>query len=128
MMQRPLDIIAISVSGLCVVHCLLTPLVLILFPILSGSLIASEDFHRFLLLVILPTSGLAIVLGCRRHKDAVVLWLGLTGLSLLIMSAYWAHAWLGEWAERLLTVIGGVIMAAGHVRNYGLCRQNRCHI
>lgn len=48
-MQRPLDIIAISVSGLCVVHCLLTPLALLLFPILSGTLIASEDFHRFLL-------------------------------------------------------------------------------
>lgn len=127
-MQRPPDIIAISVSGLCAVHCLLTPLALILFPILSGSLIASEDFHRFLFWVILPTSGLAIILGCRRHKDAVVLWLCISGLSLLLMSAYWAHAWLGQWGERLLTFIGGVIMAAWHVRNYRLCRQDRCPI
>ena len=127
-MQRPLDIIAISVSGLCAVHCLLTLLALILFPILSGTLIASEDFHRFLIWVILPTSALAIVLGCRRHKDAAVLWLGIAGLSLLILSGYWAHAWLGEWGERLLTLCGGVIMAAGHVRNYRLCRQDHCQI
>ena len=125
-MQRPLDILAISISGLCAVHCLLTPLVIILFPILSGTVIAGENFHRLLLWVILPTSGLAVVLGCRRHKDTVVFALGMVGLSLLIVGALWAHAWLGEWGDRLLTMVGGGIMAVGHVRNYRLCRNDGC--
>ena len=125
-MQRPLDIIAVSISGLCAVHCLLTPIVLVLFPILSGSLFASEDFHRFLLWVILPTSGLAIALGCRNHKDVIVLLSGVAGLSLLIVSAFWGHIWVGETGERLLTLTGGAVMATGHVRNYRLCRNDRC--
>ena len=126
-MQRPLDIFASSVSGLCAVHCLMTPLVLILFPILSGSLLASEDFHRFLVWVILPTSGIALFLGCRRHNDLIVVAMGGAGLLLLVLSAFWIHDWVGEWGERLLTVIGGSMMAAAHIRNYLLCRDNRCH-
>lgn len=125
-MQRPLDIIAVSLSGLCAIHCLFTPLALILFPVIAGSLFASEDFHLFMLWVILPTSGLAIALGCRNHKDIAVLLLGLGGLSLLIVSAFWGHTWVGETGERLLTLAGGLIMATGHVRNYRLCRNNHC--
>lgn len=125
-MQRPLDIIAISISGLCAAHCLLTPVALILFPILSGSLLASEHFHEFLLWAILPTSGTALLLGCRRHKDNSVLWLGGFGLSLLILAAFLGHDGLGEWGERLLTLIGGATMIAGHVRNYRLCRHDQC--
>ncbi|OQX34186.1 MAG: hypothetical protein B0D96_09975 [Candidatus Sedimenticola endophacoides] len=125
-MQRPLDIIAVSISGLCAVHCLLTPLALILFPVLSGSLFAGEDFHQLLLWVILPTSGLAMWLGCRQHKDRLVLLFGLVGLSLLMLAAFQGHDWFGEWGERLVTVLGGSIMAIGHVRNYRLCRSDQC--
>lgn len=127
-MQRSLDIIAVSVSGLCALHCLLTPLVLILFPVLSGSLFAGEDFHQLLLWVILPTSGLAMWLGCRRHKDRLVLLFGLVGLSLLMLAALQGHDWFGELGERLVTVLGGCIMAVGHVRNYRLCRSDQCSV
>ncbi|WP_205688873.1 MerC domain-containing protein [Candidatus Macondimonas diazotrophica] len=125
-MQRPLDLLAISISGLCAVHCLLMPLVLIISPVLSGSLFAGEDFHQLLLWVILPTSGFALWLGCRRHKDRPVLLFGVAGLSLLLLAAFLGHRWFGEWGERLLTVLGGAIMASGHVRNYRLCRRDHC--
>lgn len=55
-------------------------------------------------------------LGCRRHKD---------GLSLLMLAASQVHDWFGEWGERLVTVLGGRIMAVGHVRNYRLCRSDQ---
>ena len=125
-MQRPLDIIAVSISGLCALHCMLMPLALILFPVLSGSLFAGEEFHQLLLWVILPSSGLALWLGCRHHKDWLVLLLGLSGLLLLMLAAFQGHSWFGEWGERLVTVGGGVIMATGHIRNYRLCRHDRC--
>lgn len=127
-MQQPLDILAISVSGLCAVHCLLTPLALILFPVLGGTVLAGEDFHQMLLWVILPTSSLALWLGCRRHKDRRVLLMGLVGLSLLLLAAFFAHEWIGEWGERLVTVVGSAIMAAGHLRNYRLCRSDQCPV
>jgi len=123
-----LDILAISISGLCAVHCLLTPLVLILFPVFAGTVLEGEGFHQMLLWVILPTSGLALLLGCRRHKDWNVLLLGGVGLSLLILAAFFAPEWAGEWGERLLTLFGGAIMSVGHVRNYRLCRNDQCPV
>ena len=125
-MQRPLDILAISISGLCVVHCLMLPVILVMFPILSGSLFAGEEFHRFLIWVILPTSSVGFLLGCRRHKDAVVLAFGIAGMSVLVLSAFWGHELVGESGERLLTVVGGILLAAGHVRNFRLCQHDRC--
>ena len=126
-MQKSLDVVAISVSGVCAVHCLLTPVALILFPILTGSLFASEEFHRYLLWVIFPTSGFAVVLGCKRHKDLVVLWLGSAGLLVLLLAAIWGHDVFGEWGERLFTLAGGALLIAGHARNYRLCRKNHCY-
>lgn len=125
-LQRPLDVVAISISGLCIVHCLLTPLALILFPVVTGTLFADESFHQLLLWLILPTSSIAMWLGCRQHKDLRVLLMGIIGVSFLLFAFMLGHDWFGEWGERILTVIGGLIMAAGHVRNYRLCRQQRC--
>lgn len=125
-MQRVLDVLAISISGLCVIHCLMMPLVLVLLPILSGSLFAGEEFHQFLIWVILPTSSAAFLLGCRRHKDTYVLMFGITGMLVLLIGAFWGHDLVGEWGERLLTVAGGLLLASGHVRNFRLCKHDHC--
>lgn len=125
-MQKVLDLLAVSISGLCVIHCLLMPLALIMFPILSGSLFAGEDFHRFLVWVILPTSSAAFLLGCRRHKDNKVLLLGILGMFVLVSSAFWGHDLVGELGERLFTVLGGLVLAAAHLRNFRLCRHDHC--
>ena len=55
-----------------------------------------------------------------------MLGLGIAGMLLLLFSAFWGHDLVGEWGERLLTVLGGITLAAGHVRNYRLCRQQDC--
>ena len=126
-MQKPLDIAAISISGLCALHCLLTPVALVLLPIHSAAILADDHFHHFLLWFILPTSAAAIALGCRRHRDLLVLAMVATGAGLLVLGAFWAHGSVGLAAERLLALAGGGLIAAGHVRNYMLCQSNHCH-
>lgn len=42
--------------------------------------------------------------------------MGVAGLSLLILSAFWAHAWLGEWGERLLTVTDSALLNVKRMR------------
>ncbi|MEM7541169.1 MAG: MerC domain-containing protein [Pseudomonadota bacterium] len=126
-MQKSLDVAAISASTLCAVHCLLTPVALIIFPVLTSSLFTSEDFHFYLLWLILPTSVLAMALGCLRHKDTTVVWLGGAGLLALVLAALWGHELLGGTGERLATLTGGVLLIAGHLRNYRLCREDHCH-
>jgi hypothetical protein len=125
--QRPLDRLAIALSGICVLHCLLTPALIISFPILAASSMADEAFHQALLWLVLPASMLALLLGCFRHKDGTVLVLGLAGLSVIMLTAMWGHELFGEAGERFATVIGGITLTLGHLRNHRLCRRDSCH-
>jgi hypothetical protein len=120
-----LDRIAIGLSGFCALHCLVAPIVVVVFPMLAASL-GSERFHLGLAVLGLPSSGIALVLGCRRHRDAGVLALGLLGLGALVVLGLWGHAALGELGERVGTAGASGVMVLAHVRNHRLCRRHTC--
>ncbi len=124
--QRVLDRLAIGASALCTVHCLLTPVLIVLVPMVASSLLADEVFHRLMLLWVWPTSALALWIGCRRHRDRWVLLLGGTGLAILTVTAFWGHALLGEVAEKATTIVGSLAITAGHWLNYRQCRKDAC--
>lgn len=117
---------AISASALCMLHCLVTPLLLVAVPVISSTFLVDEEFHKTLVTVVLPTSFIALFLGCRRHKDRTVFVLGSLGLIALVSIAYFGHDLLGELGEKVSTVISGAILAFAHIRNYRLCRHDGC--
>jgi hypothetical protein len=121
-----LDKLAVSASAICAVHCLCLPLLLGVFPALGTTLLGQEAFHVVLLWFVVPLSVVAVFLGCRQHKDKWVAVMGLTGLAVLIFAATLGHDLLGEEGERITTLIGACAIAAGHLRNYALCRRSRC--
>jgi len=88
--------------------------------------LADEGFHLVMLWLILPSSAIALTLGCRRHKDAAVLVAGACGLSILVFTAAFGHDLAGELGEKLLTFVGAAVLSAGHLRNYRLCRREAC--
>lgn len=124
--QQLLDRLAVSASVACMLHCLVTPLLLVVLPVLSSSVLPGEALHRALVLVVVPMSLVALYLGCRRHRDRAVLALGGLGLVLLVGVAVVGEELLGEGGERIGTLLGGAALAAGHLRNYRLCRTDRC--
>ena len=121
-----LDKYAISTSALCAIHCLCLPLFLAVFPALSTTLFGQELFHVLLLWLVIPLSLVSLSLGCKQHKSWFVALFGLTGLIVLILTAVLGHDVLGEFGERVATLIGASAIAAGHLRNYVLCRRARC--
>lgn len=123
-MQSMLDSVAVAISGLCAVHCLALPLLLIAFPVLGGTVLTDEMFHALLLWVILPTSLLAIGLGRIRHPDAWVIGLIGAGLLILAVGAVWAHEHAAPWVDTAMSLTGGTILAVGHLRNFRLCRRS----
>lgn len=124
--QKLYDLIAISLSGICAIHCLLAPAALIIFPILGTTILTETMFHKLMFFLVLPASLIAFFLGCRQHKDSKVIMLGLIGFAILFFAAFWGHNLLGATKEKILTLIGGAIMVAGHVRNFRLCHQTSC--
>ena len=125
-LQATMDKVAIGFSVLCAIHCMALPVALTMIPILVVTPLGSENFHQLMIWLVLPTSSLAFTLGCRHHKDLVVIMLGCIGLMLIGLSAFWVvHAW-DETGERVITILGGLVLAFAHVRNHRLCRADDC--
>ncbi|MDZ7684887.1 MAG: MerC domain-containing protein [Gammaproteobacteria bacterium] len=122
-----LDFLAVLLSGVCLLHCLLLPLLLVGIPVIHGTVIMDETvFHLAMLVFILPVSAFALTWGCRKHKDIVTIVLGGTGMFILIVTATFGHERFGLIGERLVTSVGGIILAGGHIRNFMVCRRADC--
>lgn len=120
------DKVAISLSALCTIHCLLLPTLLIAMPTLGATLFGDEMFHLVLLFVLIPISVFALMLGCKKHKNWNIFALGMIGLGLLIIAQLLGHDVLGEAAEQALTVLGSCFLIFAHIKNFRLCRSNAC--
>ena len=121
-----LDKIAVYLSVLCAVQCLLLPVSALLLPTLSLVPLADEWFHSLLLFFVIPTSVLAMALGCKKHKSYNIIFYGLIGLGILIVSAIWGHDLFGCKYEKYVTLSGSCIISFAHVKNYLFCRQDNC--
>lgn len=122
-LQKLLDGTAVAISALCAVHCLALPILLIVFPLMGATVMADEAFHTLLLWVILPTSLIAVALARFQHRDGLVLLLVGVGLAVLLGAAVWAHDHAASWVDLAMSLTGGSILAAGHIRNFLLCRR-----
>ena len=120
-MQVLSDKLAIAFSMVCLIHCLVLPILLILLPPFSG-LFALDDemFHQWMLYAVLPISIAALMMGYLHHRSYKVFLVGSIGLLLIIISTTLGHDLLGETGEVVLSILGSIIIAFGHFRNYQL--------
>ena len=121
--QMTSDKLAISLSAACIIHCLFAPtLIIFAYSFLSFS-VESELVHYIILLLALPISALALILGYRNHKVLSFLMIGIAGLSLMLLAVL-----LGEGtSEKVLTVIGSCSVAYAHYKNHKVCKELECN-
>jgi hypothetical protein len=110
-----LDIAAIGLSGLCLLHCLALPIIVAGLPFLAG--LGDEHFHAEMLWIVLPLSTLALALGYRRHRSLLVWQTGIPGMLLLVIGGTIAHSMYGVVADRALTLLGALVLATAHYMN-----------
>ena len=125
--QEYSDKTAISLSALCLVHCLLVPSFLVF---LSGYVSLSynnELIHYVILFIAIPVSLYALITGVRNHKSYRFLYLGLTGIISLILAVTLGAQMWGEVGEKVLTTVGALLVAISHFKNYRLCREVECN-
>jgi len=115
--QTTADKFAIGLSLMCTVHCFATPVILALLPSFAVLQINSEQFHLWVLAAVLPTSLLALSLGCKKHKRTRYMACGVVGLAFLIIAVLLGY----EEAEKALTLIGSAFIALAHWFNYQQC-------
>ena len=124
--QEYSDKTAISLSALCLAHCLLVPSFLVF---LSGyvSLSYNNELIQYALLFIaIPVSLYALITGVRNHKSYAYLYAGLVGITALILAVTLGAQIWGETGEKALTTVGAILVAISHFKNYRLCREVEC--
>ena len=129
-MQEFSDKTAISLSMICLIHCLVLPSFLV---ILSGYFTLSyenELVHYLLLLIAIPVSTYALITGAKNHSNFTYLVMGLVGIISLIFAVTMGVELWDESGEIVFTTIGASLVAFSHYKNYKLCREvdcNSCH-
>ena len=93
------------------------------FPsgVLSG--LGDERIHLGLLFLIFPISVFSLTFGCRVHRNLTLVAVGVTGICILIFSAFLAHDMGGESLETAGTLLGSGIVALSHALNFKFCRS-----
>jgi len=122
--------LAIGLSAFCVIHCLASPLLIVLLPGLTALQLENEAFHSWLLMGVIPTSLFSLFMGCKQHRSYRVIIIGICGLLFLVSAVFVEGFDNGELLEKVLTVIGACIVAVGHYFNFRLCRRHQqceCH-
>ncbi len=118
------DRVGIWLSGICLVHCLLLPLALVVLPVSALLVTWHEDVHIVFAVLLVPTTVLAFYQGYRRHRQKWVLWGFVPGLALVLLASFPGHETLGVLGGTLVTMLGSALLIWGHWQNWRL--QARC--
>ena len=124
--QLTTDKLAATFSLACVIHCFFAPTFLILT---SGFIFASLDnelVHKIILLIAVPVSIYALILGYKNHSVFSFLCLGILGLMTLGTAVLLGEILLGESGEKLVTLVGSLLVCLAHFRNYQACKNLEC--
>ena len=113
--------VALAGSALCMVHCLMLPLVVAAVPVLATALAIPETFHNWVLLLAVPAATFALVRGRTRHGKGWPVRLGTVGVACLVAGALFVP---DETAETAVTVAGSLMLATAHIANWRL--RHRC--
>ena len=124
--QAIADKSAIVLSFLCALHCLLLPAAIVLYPSTLSFLPGDESVHLALLFVVIPISAYALIKGGKVHKSRKVFITGISGLLVLVAAVVFGHNMLGEFGEKILTVLGSIIVIIAHIQNHLICRATDC--
>ena len=133
-----LDRLGIGMALICAVHCLLTPILVVLIPIIASSFWMDKNFHSWMIASVIPLTALSFFVGCKRHNDILLILFALIGICLLCAGVYFgcpeSHGipsisdfkYFPHGFEAVFTTLGGCLLVFAHIRNYRLCRKTSC--
>jgi len=114
-LAKALDVSAVGLSALCLIHCLALPALSLLLPFL-GLWAEAEWIHVAFIAVAAPIAILALVdLRARKPHSWTILGIAASGLALMLAGAVEFPSAL---YERPLTVLGGLLLASAHICNW----------
>ena len=124
--QLTTDKFAMSLSMICVIHCLFTPSFIILTSTFFSFSYDNEFMHKMTLLLAVPISIFALIMGYKNHKTISFLPIGILVLLILILAVLLGERVLGEYGEKGLTLLGSIFVTYSHFKNHQVCINLDC--
>lgn len=121
------DKLGIFLSGLCIVHCVLLPVIFLLVPSIGAHFLEEDWTHALLFGVVFVAALSAAIPGYRVHKHTLPLVCFMIGVGILGVATLGAHSLLGHEWEAPLAVLGSSILIAGHFINHKKCQTCTHH-
>ena len=112
---KKLDNISIYISGFCLIHCLIFPILSVSIPLYG--FFTENHFHEILLFLIIPISSFALYRGFKNHKNRRIISVGIIGGILVFLGATILHSQANSSYELIITAIGSVLLALAHFNN-----------
>lgn len=112
------DRIGISLSGICLIHCLAFPVVLSLLPMWASGDALHDWLHPVFAILLVPTTIFAWVRGLRVHGRKIIGIPLAIGLVLVVAASVVAGLEAGEATEVVITSLGSVLLVIGHFANW----------
>ncbi len=112
-----LDFVAIFLSFVCLLHCLATPVIILMLPYLNFG--RDDVFHLVMAVTLLIFASVAFVRGYQRHRQKRVIVLGSLGVTLLFVGLFLSS---DKMPIRLspqasVTIMGSVFLIFAHYLN-----------
>lgn len=121
--QSKWDVLGISASLACAIHCVLLPIIFTTVPLFGIEILENPYLEVITLLVSMTAGGWAIWRGYTRlhHRKSLLIYF-LAGLALLITGSFCSSTPV----EMGLKLTGAAFIITAHIRNWRAC--NSCNI
>lgn len=142
---QSLDRVGIILSGLCIVHCFVTPFVIMFSPMLA-QFFDSKWSHLGVFIFIVPIAYFTFWRFYKNHKNKKPMILGTIGILFLLLALLSpGHGWdMGHgdthshseehfhYLDTIINIIGSIILMAGHWMNIKIHKDSKsaddcCH-
>lgn len=110
------DKLGICGSSLCLVHCLATPFVLLLFPTFEWAFLEHHTFHEILGVFVVSSVLIAVYPQCRKHGHKDIIGFALGGITFILAGIFLGHD-LGDGFEQGFTIFGSILLVTAHFKN-----------
>ena len=118
------DQVGISISTLCFIHCVVTPVFILTLPWL-GEYFDDPAFHLVIFFLVVPIGFYAFAQGYKHHKNKAVLLFGIPGLFAVGLGAWVPRTIQDFIGHETVTIAGSILLVTAHYLNRRSCKNHK---